>query len=261
MRGPDRLLSREASARLLANAPKPVHCKGVQWHGHMGVEMRTATRPTRRAWSSNNQYCEKLRRTHGPEYAELTLYCFGAGESIIVRVAAYEAMQRDYLLRPFGYGISTVASYATRDPSGARRARDAGVAGVLACSAAAFERQVSGEVIPLGRYPKDATTVLERTSRDIACRCGSPSRWTLTDTATSPWTERAVCDTCAAALVAEVAGVDALQQWLAGQRRDRSLLQYLSRAMLQEILRPWQHLPMPPAVAELAARARAASVP
>jgi hypothetical protein len=256
MRDPDRLLSPDAAARLLARIPKPIRCKGVLLHGHMGVALTAVKERGQLEWPDDNEH-EELLRKHGPEYGKLPLYCAGTGESIVIPVAALEAFRRDYSLQPYGYGITTLESHATHDPAGARTARNTGAIEVLTCGDASSSAQESGEVIPLHRKPWEATSVLERTTRGAACQCGSPASWMLTDTSTSPWSERPYCAECAAALVADVVGTEAFEQWITARHRDSMLSAYERRVVLDQLLRPWQHLPMPPAIADLAARARA----
>jgi hypothetical protein len=79
----------------------------------------------------------------------------------------------------------------------------------------------------------------------------------LTDTNTSPWPETPYCEQCAADLVAGFAGVVAFEEWIAARLRDTSLSPRKFRIILDRLLQPWRHLPMPPALAELATRAQA----
>jgi hypothetical protein len=57
--------------------------------------------------------------------------------------------------------------------------------------------------------------------------------------------------------VADVVGTEAFEQWITARHRDSMLSAYERRVLLDQLLRPWQHLPIPPAIADLAARARA----
>jgi hypothetical protein len=149
-----------------------------------------------------------LRQRFGDTYSELTIFCLGYRESLLLRIADVERWYRDYEVEPLGTNASPPSSYVTTNAAAARAAEGAGAVYFMKCYFGdndwAAEEQ--GRIIDI----RDTNTwdnplvYVHEPELSLACErcCRRPATWRSTDTRVQPWREQRLCASCTAAELA-----------------------------------------------------------
>ncbi len=126
----------DAAASRLSTWTKPVACDAALNAGRMEVTVRAMTPDEERTrrfsvdyWESQGGWIPHLRRQVGDDlYDRAAIYCTGFDEALLVQVADFERMERDYRVSPAGYAGSPPSFFLARMPAAAREAHAAGAA-------------------------------------------------------------------------------------------------------------------------------------